>query len=144
MDMKTCFKCGETLPIAEFYRHKQMKDGRLNKCKQCTKADVTNHRNANIERVREYDRARAMLPHRVELRSSYSREYAKLFPDRRRAHSAVNNAVRDGRLDKPGSCTECGNETVIHGHHHHGYTKEHWLDVQWLCAPCHKKAELAS
>jgi hypothetical protein len=30
--MKTCIRCGKLLPLEAFHRHKQMKDGHLNKC----------------------------------------------------------------------------------------------------------------
>ena len=42
--LKTCFKCGLDKKIDSFYVHKQMKDGHLNKCSDCTKKDSkSNH-----------------------------------------------------------------------------------------------------
>lgn len=48
--MKKCFKCGIEKELSEFYLHKKMKDGHLNKCKVCTKKDTMEHRKENIKK----------------------------------------------------------------------------------------------
>ena len=37
---KTCRKCGQTLPVSQFYRDKGLKDGYKNECKECSKKRI--------------------------------------------------------------------------------------------------------
>ena len=132
--MKTCFKCQTQKPASEFYRHPMMSDGLLGKCKECTRCDSTANRNANIERVRAYDRGRANLPHRASQRYEVTQQWRKSDPRYNAAHNAVARAVKSGALTKQ-SCEWCGNEKTLA--HHENYDLP--LDVMWLCQPCHKK-----
>ena len=144
---KRCFKCLCEKPLAEFYAHSRMRDGRLNKCKDCTKKDVATHRVENLERVRSYDRARASMPHRVAARTEYAKtEAARASHKRallkamltnktaRKARQEVANAIRGGRLE-PQPCFCCGKRAQAH---HPDYSAP--LAVVWLCTTHHAEA----
>lgn len=75
----------------------------------------------DTERVRADDRAR------------HEREKADAtHAVKRRARTAVSNAIRDGRLTRR-PCYGCGCEAAQA--HHDDYSKP--LDVRWLCTTCH-------
>jgi len=128
--MKTCFKCRRELPLSEFYKHKQMGDGHLNKCKKCTKSDSTKHRNDNLEKIRAYDRMRGNRQ-----TNEYRNEYKLKHPNKYKAHTLVGNAIRDKKLFRE-PCEFCGTKDDIHAHHD-DYLKP--LNVCWLCAACHSQ-----
>lgn len=134
MELKLCRHCSEWKPLGAYYKHAQMADGHLNVCRECVKRRVRKHRAEN-DSVREYDRERSNLPHRKKLRAKITAEYDEKHPHRKKAHTAVNNALRDGRLTK-GDCHFCGTDQDIEGHHN-DYSKP--LDVVWLCKRCHRK-----
>ncbi len=46
---KTCFGCEQTKDITEFYKHKAMADGHLNKCKPCKVKDSNSWISLNME-----------------------------------------------------------------------------------------------
>lgn len=150
MTTKRCFRCQCDKPLEDFYRHSAMGDGRLGKCKDCTKNDVKRHRQENLESVRAYDRLRGSMPHRVAARKDYAKTpegklaharalkvSAARFPERAKARTTFGNAVRDGRVIPWPVCAvpECCGKPQGH---HPDYSRP--LDVVWLCDKHHKEA----
>lgn len=124
---KKCFKCGQVKSLSDFYRHKRMADGHLNKCKSCTKSDVGTHRNNNLERIREYDRARGSRQP-----PEYLVEYREKYPKAARAHRMVAYHLRAGNITKS-ACEVCGDSNPVA--HHDDYDKP--LVVRWMCQSHH-------
>jgi hypothetical protein len=112
-----------------------MADGRLNKCVDCTKADVAKHRLQNLEQIRQYDKSRASMPHRVAMRKEIASRWRKEHPDRKTAQSKLRYAVLAGTVIKQ-PCWVCGSHKSEA--HHPDYSRP--LDVVWLCAPHHHQA----
>ncbi len=113
-------------------------------CKACHRANVKANREANADYYREFDKARANLPHRVAAREAYAatpegraagnrakRAYLDRNPVKRAAHIAVGNALRDGKLKRQ-PCEVCG---AVAQAHHDDYSKP--LAVRWLCTKHH-------
>lgn len=132
---KICFKCHTEKPLTEFYKHSEMKDGYLGKCKGCNKKDATEHRWKNVEKIREYDNGRSRLPHRRKMREEYCKQFRGLFPLKYQAYSLLSSAICCGRVTKPILCETCHKEKPLEGHHD-DYNKP--LDVRWLCRCCHR------
>ncbi len=139
--MKTCFKCLEAKSLDLFYRHPQTADGYLNKCKACARADTANNRDQKIEYYRSFDRARQDQPHRIAAREKYKKSshgkqtirtgriaWDGRNPEKKRAHRAVQNAIRSGSMIR-GCCEVCGSARAQA--HHDDYKKA--LAVRWLC-----------
>lgn len=129
---KACFKCKVIKPLSEFYKHSQMADGHLNKCKDCAKNDVRTHRAQNIDKVRQYDRERGKRPERIKAGVEITRIWRAEDKRRQKAHNMVRNAVKTGKLVRQ-PCCRCGNPKTVA--HHEDYDKP--LDVMWLCQVCH-------
>ncbi len=142
---KRCFKCGEIKPLSEFYKHPEMLDGHVNKCKDCNKKDVIENRLKREDYYNAYDRVRSTKPHRKAAKREYFKRpevkerarvhrkaSEKKYPERKAAADMVNKAVREGRMEKF-PCWVCG-ELEVEGHHP-DYDSP--LDVVWLCTKHH-------
>lgn len=142
---KNCRQCEQDVRRADYYRHPNAADGLMAICKACHKSNVRNNYLHNREHYREYERGRANLPHRVELRQAYAatpeglargnrakRAYLDRNPAKRAAHIAAGNAIRAGKLVRQ-PCEACGEAKAQA--HHCDYSLP--LDVRWLCSKHH-------
>jgi hypothetical protein len=135
--MKKCFKCNEVKELSEFYPHKKMADGHLNKCKECTKKDSEENLKRKLQdphwQIKERERQRIKEARRRDL--GLTKKYArKQLPAlvRKEKYSEYENAIRDGRI-KQEPCAVCGKEKTQG--HHEDYSKP--LDIVWLCTRHH-------
>lgn len=143
--MKTCRTCSRTLRLDKFYKHAAMSDGHLNICIDCTKVRVQNHRTLNLEKIREYDRARGRTTHRLAKNREYGRAHkdttkraAKRWNIKNRAKTRaqlrLRRAILAGLVTRE-KCILCG-KTPAEGHHYN-YSKP--LQVVWLCRQHHAR-----
>ena len=148
--MKTCFKCDEPKPLNDFYKHKAMADGHLNKCKPCTIDAVAKNRAANIDHYREADRNRESDLRKAsrrryflkvrnterykEMRRVSTIKYREKHPIKTACRVQWLSFIRNNEWLKRDACDECGDKYKIEAHHE-DYTKP--LSVKWLCKNCH-------
>lgn len=147
--MKTCFVCLVQKDILCFYRNNLVSDGRSNKCIECTKTYLLNHRKNNINIFKE----REKIKNRSEEHRSLVKEYIKTERGKERlraaklswrkknkiktkAHSAVLRAIKNGSIIKE-PCYICGEAAQAH---HEDYNKP--LAITWLCIFHHKERHI--
>ena len=154
MPQKPCITCGEVKDIDCFYRHPKMKDGHLNKCKECQKKASKKTKDENPERSKEFGRRYARKESTIkklseksktnefkEAKAMAQKKYRDKYKKKYIAVTAVNNAKRSGELVKPDFCSNCLIECNPHAHHC-DYNKP--LDVTWLCDKCHKEWHISN
>lgn len=124
---KKCFKCETEKPLNEYYKHKKMLDGHLNKCKACTKNDVST-REKEMRKdpkwvLSERKRGRKKY-HRLQYKGKYKpaperkreiiKRYQQKYPEK-----AMATKYTEIFLTKLPELNL----------HHWSYNQEDWLDV---------------
>lgn len=166
---KLCGACKTEKPLSEFHVNKANRDGLATTCKECRRTYNKDWRSKNKEHVLGYGRAyyadnkervleysktyyddnkdrileRVKQYNQTESGKSRSKQRKKVYgennPQKIKAKSAVNRAVRTGRLKSINDCDcqVCGKQAQHY--HHWSYDRIHWLHVIPLCVKCHVK-----
>lgn len=136
MKTKQCFKCKRYKEINSFYKHPQMKDGTLNKCKACNKKDVRENYRKRLDKYKLYERKRSQDPIRKIYVLNQARKRNKTFPGKKKARRLLQEALRKEIIRRPNICEKCQEMRKVQGHHV-DYRRP--LFVKWLCFQCHRK-----
>lgn len=131
--MKKCFKCGVEKELTSFYKHKQMLDGHLNKCIDCTKNDVkvryselSSDQSFIIkERKRGRDKYHRLYHGTGKANPNNLSKYYSLYPEKKKA-SSMSCKIKPPQpgLEK----------------HHWSYNEDHYKDLIFITKKHHMKA----
>lgn len=125
---KKCFKCGEVKILTEFYKHSQMADGHVNKCKTCNKLDCKK------DYYRKSEHSEWIENERERNREKYHRlnycEKQKVWNENKpwKKEAILKGLNKKLKIEKGFEC------------HHWSYNPEHFEDVFILEIKQHRQA----
>lgn len=148
--MKKCFVCNEVKELDSFYTHKSMPDGRLNKCKECTKKQ-SKEREEKLRQNPEW-----VEQEKIRAREKYHRlykdsdrfevdgNYNAVFMTEQESKIAINKQKADFKIrfpEKTACHNLCQRMVVEKGkeRHHWSYNIEHACDIIPLSIKEHNK-----
>jgi hypothetical protein len=125
-----------------------MKDGYVNKCKECVKKRIRTYYRLNSEKILAKDRIRHRSNEHRERCKKYALrnaekvnkikyQWRKRNPEKSKAHRAVYQAIKKGVLKKQ-PCEFCGK--MQSQAHHDDYANP--LLVRWVCSRHHADLHL--
>lgn len=100
MKNKTCSKCQETKPIAEFHRDARLKTGVTARCKKC----ISDYKQMYYASDTGKAKVKAYIERNKQKRSAYSKRYSQHYRDAQ----FKNQRKLEFCLYKGGKCSECG------------------------------------
>jgi len=127
-ESKSCIVCGISKPLTDYYKHPQMGDGHLGKCKECCKKQAKERDNilrqdpdwAEKERERAREKFHRLYKGTIkvdpEIKKRDMANYKAKYPEKYKAHS-MSASVKV--------------PTGLHGHHW-SYNEAHYKDLIFI------------
>jgi hypothetical protein len=133
---KICFKCNKVKPLTDYYKHKKMGDGHLNKCKDCTKAGVKARHDELLKDPTWVEKEQKR--HREKYyRLEYKEKHKPTADSKKRAMTKFWEKYPE----KYSAKIKAGGIKSVLGHNHHwSYNDEHYKDVIDITPKDHAKA----
>lgn len=133
--VKCCISCNKNKPNTSFYKHKQMKSGRLNRCVDCVKA-------SSIKRDKEIRKNPELL--QKERKRQREKYYRLNYKDKHKPTKEVKKIIIQRYNEKYPEKIKAKNytSTIIKSNkenqfHHWSYNKEHYKSVIELSVEKH-------
>jgi hypothetical protein len=156
--LKKCFKCGEEKDINYFYKHSEMADGHLGKCKECAKKDSSTGNYECICKIcgKKFFTSKSEFTSRGGKRGTgrkvCSREcWYKWFKEKNvsaykgedAGYHAKHKLIAK-KLGNPKYCEHCKSteEKMYHWSNISGKYLRDITDWQRLCVKCHSKYDI--
>lgn len=156
--MKKCFKCLQEKPLSDYYKHKQMTDGYLGKCKDCAKKDgkISNgiHKRTCVECKIVFNTTGGEISRKGALtcsRECYFKRFRKIvgredgspnWKGDKVGKKALHNWV-EKNLGKPKKCEHCNSFNEIGKKYEWANKSQNYKrdlsDLIRLCTKCHSK-----
>ena len=153
--MKKCCKCKEEKNYDCFYKDAKAKDGYNFICKVCRlcmdrerrkkdsqwverrKKQNSEYHKKNREEISERKKTWFQTENGKQSHFQSAKKYRQKYPEKRKAHDTVYNALQKGELVRPQHCQICNEKGRIEAHHA-SYDKNRRSSIIWICKLCHE------
>ena len=131
---KICFKCSTMKPLSEYYKHPATTDGRLGKCKSCTKTDSKKQTELNISTPEGLEKERQR--HRDKYHRLGYKGIHKQSPEKESLRNKSRRKRSPEKYKANASTIRMERKNGFHLHHW-SYNEEHWKDIIELSVADH-------